>query len=400
MGQGDTGQLGLGEDMVERKKPHPVGGALEGLRVCQVECGGMHTVALTGEGKVFTWGCNDEGALGRPTNSEAEAFTPGLVDRLKGVKIVQVSAGDSHTAALSEAGTVYGWGIFRDNNGAFGFLPPPSPPTPSPSPHIIYSAPNKALKITSGCDHMAIVTEHGDIYTVGRAEQGQLGRIAECFSSRGGRKGISLLLKPDVVRVRVKRKADKPKFTDAFCGSYQTFAVTEKGEVYAWGMNNYGQLCTGDKVDSFQPILLKDGWIGGRGQGRVLGVAKKFGISSGQHHTVVCCGGDVLTCGRKEYGRLGLGEESEEPGVPALVESLKGVKVASVEAGGSCSFVVTETGEVYSWGMGTNLQLGMSDDEDVWTPQKVTGKKIENRKVLSVSVGGQHTVLLVSGDGE
>ena len=52
MGQGDTGQLGLGEDMVERKKPHPVGGALEGLRVCQVVCGGMHTVALTDEGKV------------------------------------------------------------------------------------------------------------------------------------------------------------------------------------------------------------------------------------------------------------------------------------------------------------------------------------------------------------
>ena len=63
--------------------------------------------------QVFTWGCNDEGALGRPTNNEAEAFTPGLVDRLKGVKIVQVSAGDSHTAALSEGGTVYGWGIFR-----------------------------------------------------------------------------------------------------------------------------------------------------------------------------------------------------------------------------------------------------------------------------------------------
>ena len=235
---------------------------------------------------------------------------------------------------------------------------------------------------------------------MGRAEQGQLGRIAECFSSRGGRKGISLLLKPDVVRVRVKRRADKPKFTDAFCGAYQTFAVSEKGEVYAWGMNNYGQLCTGDEVDSFQPILLKDGWVGGRGQGGVLGVAKNFGISSGQHHTVVCCGGDVLTCGRKEYGRLGLGEKSEEPSVPALVESLKGVKIASVEAGGSCSFIVTETGEVYSWGMGTNLQLGMSDDEDVWTPQKVTGKKMENRKVLSVSVGGQHTVLLVSGDGE
>ena len=46
------GQLGLGEDMVEQKKPHPVGGALEGCIITQVICGGMHTVALSKEGKV------------------------------------------------------------------------------------------------------------------------------------------------------------------------------------------------------------------------------------------------------------------------------------------------------------------------------------------------------------
>lgn len=51
-GQGDIGQLGLGEDIDERKKPAPVGGALEGQRVVQVICGGMHTVALTDDGKV------------------------------------------------------------------------------------------------------------------------------------------------------------------------------------------------------------------------------------------------------------------------------------------------------------------------------------------------------------
>ena len=52
MGQGDMGQLGLGEELMERKKPHPVGGALEGVRVVQVVCGGMHTVALSEDGKV------------------------------------------------------------------------------------------------------------------------------------------------------------------------------------------------------------------------------------------------------------------------------------------------------------------------------------------------------------
>ncbi len=51
-GQGDIGQLGLGEDIDERKKPSSVGGALEGLNVVQVVCGGMHTVALTHQGQV------------------------------------------------------------------------------------------------------------------------------------------------------------------------------------------------------------------------------------------------------------------------------------------------------------------------------------------------------------
>ena len=60
----------------------------------------------------------------------------------------------------------------------------------------------------TGSDHLTLLTEHGDIlYTLGCAEQGQLGRVPECFSSRGGRKGTSLLLRPDIVRFRVKKGA-------------------------------------------------------------------------------------------------------------------------------------------------------------------------------------------------
>ena len=239
------------------------------------------------------------------------------------------------------------------------------------------------------------LTEHGDICTFGCAEQGQLGRVSECFSSRGGRKGISLLLSPNIVRCRVKKGGGKPKFADIFCGPYHTFAVAEDGLVYVWGLNNYGQLCTGDLKTRYQPERLTDDWIGGWSMG---GAKCSVAMASGQHHTVVCCDGDVFTCGRREYGRLGLGQNSDEPSRPTRIDSLKEVKVASVEASGSCSFAVTETGNLYSWGMGTNLQLGMADEDDVWTPVKVTGKKIENRRILSVSSGGQHTVVLVSAE--
>ena len=59
--------------------------------------------------QVYTWGCNDEGALGRTVEDE---YTPGQVNDLTS-KIIQVSAGDSHTAALDDRGRVHCWGVFR-----------------------------------------------------------------------------------------------------------------------------------------------------------------------------------------------------------------------------------------------------------------------------------------------
>ena len=64
--------------------------------------------------QVYTWGCNDEGALGRVTSStDGDEFTAGLVKDMEGVNVVMVSAGDSHTMGLSDKGTVFGWGTYR-----------------------------------------------------------------------------------------------------------------------------------------------------------------------------------------------------------------------------------------------------------------------------------------------
>ena len=60
---------------------------------------------------MITFGCNDEGALGRDTSEEGSEYVPGEVE-IPGI-VVQISAGDCHTAALLEDGTVYVWGSFR-----------------------------------------------------------------------------------------------------------------------------------------------------------------------------------------------------------------------------------------------------------------------------------------------
>lgn len=51
-------------------------------------------------------------------------------------------------------------------------------------------------------------------------------------------------------------------------------------------------------------------------------------------------------------------------------------------------------GVAYSWGMGTNGQLGLGNEDDVYEPKSIVSKQLENRIVLAASAGGQHTVLL------
>jgi len=107
----------------------------------------MHSVCVTSEGKVLTWGCNDEGALGRPTPDEDDIMVPG--EAVVAGKVVQVSAGDSHTAALTDEGSVFVWGIFRNANGKLGLIEENKIcETPTQIMHNL-----TVIKIVSGADH-------------------------------------------------------------------------------------------------------------------------------------------------------------------------------------------------------------------------------------------------------
>ena len=60
----------------------------------EVAAGGMHTVVLDSKGQVWTFGCNDEGSLGRLVEEEEDCFLPAPVTIPE--PVVQISAGDSH----------------------------------------------------------------------------------------------------------------------------------------------------------------------------------------------------------------------------------------------------------------------------------------------------------------
>ncbi len=57
--------LGLGDqDYPESKIPKLVS-LLENIPIVKICCGALHTLALSNEGRIYSWGNNDEGALGR-----------------------------------------------------------------------------------------------------------------------------------------------------------------------------------------------------------------------------------------------------------------------------------------------------------------------------------------------
>jgi len=350
--------------------------------VADVCAGGMHTVLLLDSGNVLTFGCNDEGALGRSTDDgdgESLEFVPGKVT-IPG-NIIQISAGDSHTAALTGDGSVYVWGNFRDSSGAFGLT---SEKQPQKRPiRILPSV--RIAKIASGTEHLALLSTEGRIYTCGCAEQGQLGRVAECFTDRGGRKGLGLLLTPHQVNV-AKVTGTEVFFDDIWAGSYSTFArATRSGEIYACGLNNYNQLGFSDpKV--FYNLEIVPGFADKNWQQ----------ISPGMHHTLFLDdNGTVQALGRKDYGRLGLGENCQDATEPTPIPTLNGTKCVDVSCSLNVSYAVTENGNLFAWGMGTTGQLGRGKDEDdAWAPNQMTGQQLENGKVLAVSCGGQHTVIL------
>ena len=140
-GEGSSSELGLGtaKNAIDVKRPrlNPLLSAKD-VGVVQIAAGGMHAAALTHDNKILTWGVNDSGALGRNTNWEgglkdmddndsdaSDDSDSGLnpyesiptqvpaSNFPEGTTFVKLSAGDSHTLALTDDGLVYGWGVFR-----------------------------------------------------------------------------------------------------------------------------------------------------------------------------------------------------------------------------------------------------------------------------------------------
>uniref|UniRef100_A0A3Q4MNC6 HECT and RLD domain containing E3 ubiquitin protein ligase 3 n=1 Tax=Neolamprologus brichardi TaxID=32507 RepID=A0A3Q4MNC6_NEOBR len=167
-GAGDGGQLGLGTTETTVRIPRLVKRLCD-HRISQVMCGNQHCIALSRDGQLFTWGQNTSGQLGLGKGEPSKLF-PHPLKSLAGIPLAQITAGGDHSFALSLSGAVFGWGKNRD--GQLGLNDKQDRAVPC---HIKFLRSQKVVYISCGDEHTAALTKDGGLFTFGDGSWGQLG---------------------------------------------------------------------------------------------------------------------------------------------------------------------------------------------------------------------------------
>lgn len=122
-----------------------------------------------------------------------------------------------------------------------------------------------------------------------------------------------------------------------------------------------------------------------------------FQVAAGLNFTVFLTRqGLVYTCGTNTHGQLGHGDTQDRP-TPKMVELLERVGfVVQIAAGPSYVLTVTDNGEVYSFGSGSNFCLGHGEQQNEFQPRAIQTFKRKGIHVLRVSAGDEHVVAVDS----
>ncbi|XP_041049805.1 probable E3 ubiquitin-protein ligase HERC4 isoform X2 [Carcharodon carcharias] len=207
--------------------------SLSDRKIIQVACGSNHSLALSKDGKLFTWGQNTYGQLGLGTKGGSE-HSPQCVTSLTGMPVAQITAGGEHSFALSLSGAVFGWG--RNNHGQLGLKDTEDRDKPN---YVKLLECKKTIHISCGEEHTVVLTKDGLVFTFGAGSYGQLGHNS----------------REDEIKPRLVGYLFGNKVSQIACGSYHTLVfVPSSGKIYSFGRGENGQLGNRETSDQLVPL--------------------------------------------------------------------------------------------------------------------------------------------------
>ena len=213
------GVLGQG-DVIDRPNPQVV--VFGGESVSQVSSGYSHAAVVTVRGSLYTIGSGSCGQLGH-ARDKSDKFVPTKVAGLVGVDVVDSSCSKgehhSHTIACSRDGLAYSWGDGYKGKLGLGSQESTGLPTLIDPTHFLGE---RVVRVSCGGIHSAAVTDGGRVFTWGCGSDGRLGHAEAKGHRYLFRSDVPRLVEELAPQEKVD---DKPRRCIALSCSYYHTAV-------------------------------------------------------------------------------------------------------------------------------------------------------------------------------
>ncbi len=367
----------------------------------RLDAGKYHTCAILFDSTVRCWGYGGSGQLGYGnTDTVGDDETPASAGpvNLGGHGAKAIAAGDYHTCALLDDGSVRCWGYGGDGRLGYGNTKDVSDPS-SVGP-VDLGLGRSAIAITAGAAHTCAILDDGSVRCWGyggggRAKDGRLGY--------GNNNNVGDTQTPgSVAPVKLGAGRTAKAIT---AGGAHTCALLDNGNVRCWGGGGFpvdGRLGYGntdfigddETPDTVGPVNL--------GPGRTAQA-----ISAGDAHTcAILDNGSVRCWGYGGYGRLGYGNvntigDDETPDTVGPVNLGPGRTAQAISAGGTHTCARLDDNSVRCWGYGANGRLGYGNTANVGDTPTATPDTVgpvdlgPGRSDLAISAGYSHTCALL-----
>ena len=343
-------------------------------------CGYVHTITLSDDGTVHSFGRNEGGALGLGHSLNVSLPTP-----IPNLPIInRISCGENFTVCVDYEGFI--WSFGENYHGQLGI----GNEEECNVPQKLLNIP-PALSVSCGSEHTLIITNDDNLWSCGRNEYGQLclgdkeyrtilqktsfsniakisagynhslfqnnkGEIFACGNNGYGACGLGHFNHPQITPSLIS--SAPPNIVQFVCGHFQSLFLDSEGIVYSVGYNYHGSLGLGhnrnqnelNKIVNIPPI-------------KVISCVRTSSY-------LLDFEGNLWSFGYNEFGQLGHGDKTDR-NTPKKINHLKDIQQISHGSCGYHFFAKSSQKQIFVTGMNTCGQLGTGDTESLLIPKEI-----------------------------
>lgn len=344
----------------------------ENVNIEKISAGCNHSAFII-DGKIFTYGLNDKGQLGRTLDgnekSQNYSLIPKEVKTNEDIKFTNVCCGYKHTLAIDENNELYSWGwggnLFKGANG-LGQGNKNNINIPK-RVETFKNEDSEFINISCGEQHSLALTKNGKVYGCGKGEFGRLGK---------GNHGDQLFFEEIDYFV-----SNNIEIKDISCGHSFSAALSKNGDVYVWGRNDYGQLGIENSIGDLYSHEVYPNKVK---YFEIENIKIKY-IACGDNHMIACSENNIIYF----WGSRAWLEPKAITLNPLYQNSLIKKNIEKIDAGGSTYYysMLLSDYKLYSWGKYNSSCLALKDKKNHNEPTLVDSVLFNNEKICDISCG-------------